>query len=330
MANAYTATSDLNTLPKYYSKTFLERLQPGPIMMDYCLMVPLPAGSGTVANFPRMNVSSTTVSAYKLTQGTVISTEKIGDVQISATIEQFGNSKAIWDLTELTELSTEVEETVKEIADQAKNILDKRILQTAYGTSAIPFGNGAANAASGFSVQFADLNPSATTFSSGQTYMTPGISNITAAAVRLWAKIMRARNVQPLDNGFFALICHSDTAMKLQADSSWQTAYQYTDPENIRKGIAGTYAGVLVQIDNNVFTSAVGSGGATVYYSVLLGHGGLGATLLNGGVQTFTKRSGDQDTSNPINQFITFGWKINFVPTTLNVSCGLICATVDT
>lgn len=328
MANAYTATTDLTTLPKYYDKVFLERLQPGPIFMDYCLMKPLPQGSGTTANFPRMSVSSTTVSAYKLTQGTVISTEKIADVQISASIEQFGNAKALWDLTELTELSTEVEETVKEIADQAKNIIDRRIRDCAYGTSAIPYGSGSATG-SGFSVQFADLNPSASTFSAGQTYMTPGVSGITAAMVRKWAKILKQRNVQPLDNGFYALVCHSDTAMALQADSSWQTAYQYTDPENIRKGIAGTYAGVLVQVDNNIFTSAVGSGGATVYYSVLLGHGGLGATMLNGGVQTFTKRSGDQDTSNPINQYITFGWKINFVPVTLNVSCGLVCATVD-
>lgn len=321
MAN--TLPTDLTTLPKYYDKVFLERLQPGPIMMDYMLQKPLPTGSGTVAFFPRMTVSSTQVSAYKLTTGTVITPEKFGDSQISATIEQYGNAKGIADLTELTALNTTVEEVVKEIADQAKNILDKRIMQAAYGTSANPWGGG-------FSVQFADLAVSANiNVSANGGYLTAS-NNITAAMVRKWQKILRQRNVQPLDSGFYALVCHSDTANSLQADSAWQTAYQYTDPENIRKGIAGTYAGVLIQVDNNILISAAGGSSANLYYSILLGHGGMGVTMLDGGVKTYAKRSGDQDTSNPINQFITFGWKVNFVPVLLNLSCGLICVTCDT
>lgn len=323
MSNAYTASTDLTTLPKFYDKVFLERLQPGPILMDYCLQKPLPTGSGTTAFFPRMSVSSTTVSAYKVTQGTVISTEKIADAQISAVVEQFANAKALWDLTELTAISTTVEETVKEIADQAKNIIDKRIRDEAYGTSSIPYN-------AGFSVQFSNFTAGTDWVNSSAGAALQGTSkSITAAMVRQWVKIMKQRNVQPLDNGFYALVCHSDTAMALQADSSWQTAYQYTDPENIRKGIAGTYAGALVQIDNNVFLSANGSSGASNYYSILLGHGGMGVTMLDGGVKTYTKRSGDQDTSNPVNQFITFGWKIHFVPVRLNLSCGLICVTCD-
>ena len=94
---AYTATTDVaGFLPNYYSKVFLERLVPGPRMLQFCTMKPLPKNQGKVAYFPRMVVSSTTVSAYKLAEGTVITPEKIDDAQVSATIEQFGNSKAIW------------------------------------------------------------------------------------------------------------------------------------------------------------------------------------------------------------------------------------------
>jgi len=326
MANAYTATSDVaGFIPNFYSKTFLERLLPGPIMMDYCIKKPLPTGNGTVAYFPRMVNSSTQVSAYKLAQGTVISTEKIDDAQVSATIEQFGNAKALWDLTELTAINGTVEETVKELADQARNILDKRILHEAYGTSATPTG-------AGFSVWTwntvgnTDLGASTSAYG---TYVGTVEFRMTAETISFAVNKLRARNVKPMDDGLFALVVHTDTMTRLLQDSDWQTAYQYTDPENLRKGVAGTYGGAKIQVDNNIYTSANGSAGATLYYSVLMGHGALGVTTLDGGVQTFAKKSGDTDTSNPINQFVTFGWKANMVPVRLNVSCGLIVITAD-
>lgn len=328
MANAYTATADVaGFLPNYYDKVFLERLQAGPIMMEYCVKKPLPTGSGKVAYFPRMVVSSTTVSAYKLTEGTVISTEKIDDAQVSATIEQFGNAKALWDLTKLTAINSTVEETVREIADQAKNVLDKRIIQEAMGTStATPYQGGFSclvlNTASG-------AQPATDAkISAWGTYLGTVEYAMTAKTLRYAAKVLKRRNVQPQEDGFYTLVCHSDTAMQLQADSAWQTAYQYTDPENLRKGVAGTYAGVKVQIDNNIVTSAYGSIGATIYHSILLGRGAMGVTTLDGGVETYTT-GGTADKADPINQFITFGWKANMVPKILNASCGAIVMTCD-
>lgn len=325
MSNAYTATADVaGFIPNYYSKVFLERLQPEPIMMQYCTKKPLPTGNGKTVYFPRMTVTSTVVSAYKLAEGTVISTEKIDDAQVSAIVEQFGNAKALWDLTELTAINGTVEETVREIGDQARNILDKRILEAAYGTSATATGLGF----SGFSFD-TGLATEAFAFSAAHLGLTKASYRMTAATVRAAVMKLRGRNVAPLEDGFFALIVHSDSAMILQADSAWQSAYQYTDPENIRKGVAGTYAGAKIQIDNNITTSANGSLGATVYYSVLLGRGALGVTELDGGVKTYTKKSGDQDTSNPINQFVTFGWKVAMVPKVLNQNCGLFIMTCD-
>lgn len=328
MANAYTATADVaGFLPNYYSKVFLERLQPGPIVANYAIKKPLPSNNGKVAYFPRMVVSSTTVSAYKLTEGTVLSTEKIDDAQISATIEQFGNSKAIWDLTEMTAINGTVEETVKELADQALNILDTRIIEEAMGTSATrPHQSGFSclvyNTASG-------AQPATDAkISAWGTYLGTTEYRMAASTLRYATKVLKRRNVKPLDDGFYALICHSDTAMQLQADSTWQAAYQYTDPENMRKGVAGTYAGVKVQIDNNIKTSAYGSNGAIIYHSLLLGRGALGVTELEGGVKTYTVGKG-ADKFDTIDQFVTFGWKANMVPVRLNTSCGAIVMTCD-
>jgi N4-gp56 family major capsid protein len=160
------------------------------------------------------------------------------------------------------------------------------------------------------------------------TYLGTVEYRMTAATLRYAAKQLKRRNVAPLEDGFYALICHSDTAMQLQADSTWQAAYQYTDPENMRNGVAGTYAGVKVQIDNNIVTSAYGSASATIYHSLLLGRGAMGVTELDGGVKTYTTNSG-ADKADPIDQFITFGWKANMVPVRLNASCGAIIMTCD-
>lgn len=322
MATTTTANASA-TLPNYYSKLFLERLQPGPILMDYCMQQPLPPGNGIVMFFPRMTVSGTTPNTYKITEGTLITPETFSATAITATMLQFANAKGVTDLTELTAISSTVSEVVKELADQANNVLDKEILQVAYGASAFVTPTG-----QGFSVVFGNIDLITST-SAGPSYAGTAEFGMTTSVMRRWTKKLRARNVQPFDDDLYALIVHSDTEMNLQADTTWQNSYFYTDPENPHRGVFGKYGGVKVVTDNNIFQSANGSAGATLSYSLLLGRGGIGASMLAGGIQTFTKRSGDQTTSDPVNQLVTFGWKANFVPVILNVSCGLIIATAD-
>ena len=326
MANAYTAALS-GGVPQYYDKLFLERLVPAVQMMDYCIQKPLPANSGTVAYFPRMTASSTTVSAYKIQFSSgygPISTEAVVAAQISATVEQFGNAKAITDVTKLTAINSTVEEAVREIGDQAGVLLDKRILQEAYGTSAAPTGAGFSAFAFN-TVGKADLGASTSAYG---TYAGTVEYGMTAATLRAGVKKLMANNVKPFDDGLFAFVMHTNSAFAIQADTQWQTAYQYTDPENMRKGITGSYAGAKVVIDNNVFTSANGSSGATLYYSVLLGRSALGVTELDGGVKFYTTSSG-ADKFDPIDQFITIGWKANMVPVRLNLSSGIVVVTAD-
>ena len=324
---AMTTTANVaGFLPNFYSKTFLERLTANPIMMQYAIKKPLPQGTGKVVYFPRMVNSSRQVSAYKITEGTTITPELIDDIQLSATVEQFANAKGIGDLTLATAIDTTVEETIKELADQAADIIDTRIIEEAYGTSAsslhgINFSTFAVNLASS-----ADLGSSTSAF---YTYVGTAEYRIGATTLRQASKKLKARNVKPLEDGFFVLVCHSDTAMQLQADQGWKDAYQYTDAENMRKGVAGVYSGIKVQIDNNIKTSAYGSAGATLYHSILLGKGAMGVTMLDGGVKTYYKPAGSAGTQDPVDQENTWGYKVTFVPKTLNISCGLIVVSAD-
>lgn len=324
---AMTTTANVaGFLPNYYSKVFLERLTPKPIMLQYCIKKPLPMGTGKTVYFPRMVTSSTMVSAYKITEGTTITPELIDDQQVSAVIEQYANAKGITDLTVMTAIDTTVEETIKELADQAGNIIDLRVIEEAYGTSAKSIWGGGFSTFAVNLASSADLGASQSAFF---TYVGTGEYRIGGTTLRQAFKKQKAKNVEPLEDGFYVLVCHSDTAAQLQADSAWQAAYQYTDAENIRKGVAGIYSGIKVQIDNNIKTSAYGSGGAVLYHSILLGRGAMGATMLDGGVKTYYKTAGSAGTQDPVEQENTWGWKISFVPKILNVSAGLIVVTAD-
>jgi len=333
---AYTTTTAVSTIPSYYHKKFVERLEVDSKLYSMLDKRPLPEGSGTTMYFPRVSSHSTTPSAFKGSEGTLVTPIAVQDVRVSATIETFRNAEALWDKVKLTALSTYLDQAVDEQASQAANVIDKRILEAAYGCNI-------AGATHGGSVALSDNMGAAsdddeTSFSciaaSGTTgYGSPGFTHIpaariiTAADIRYWVAQLRGRNVRPfLDNGDYLLVVDSQTEMNIQADSTWQAAYQYTDPENMKKGLFGRYAGVTMLRDNNILVSACGSAGATVAFTLLLGKGALGVSELNGGTKTYFKESGPQDTYNPVNEFMTFGWKIHFVPKALHASAGLICA----
>jgi len=276
-----------------------------------------------------MTTPSTTVSATRIqysagrepiTPGNIVSTA------VSATIEKYGFAIALQDVTTLAAISSTVTEATENMADQAAQILDKRIIEEGYGSSssAVP----SSTHFSSFAFNTVDAAEVTATYSSYFTWLDAASHKLTAATLRAATKKLRSRNVKPFDDGFYALICHSDSAMTLQADTTWQAAYQYTDPENMRKGVAGTYGGVKVQIDNNIKSSANGSGGSVVYFSLLLGKGAMGVTELNGGVKYYTV-SGGASKYDPIDEFITIGWKALMVPTVLNLSCGLVLLTGD-
>lgn len=336
-----TAISDVaNFLPKYYSKLFLETLNPTPIVGKYCMKKPLPRNSGNYAYFPRMTVTASYPTTYGIsTDGTIITPEKIGDEQVAVMIKQWGNAKAISDLTEMTAIDSTVEETIKDLANQANNVLDKVLIKQAMGSSGSDVFGTAGTAASiatiggnagGFTIVTASAGITGTTGPIGGTGGGAAVASlavtdtVSAAALRRWVQKLKARNVKPLDDGFYAFICHTDTAMKLLADSQIREIYIYTDPENIKQGVVGTYAGAKIQEDNNIVvaTTTVGST-INAYFSLLLGKGALGATELDGGVKTYIEKSAG--TYDPIHQVQTFGWKAAFNGVVLNQLCGLIC-----
>lgn len=328
MASDYTGTADLaGAVPSFYNKKFLERLvQKGMPAMDQAVKTKLPEGNGYIAYWSRQTNNTTVLSALRIQFSAgrePIGTENVVASQISATVEKFGYSIGIQDVTKLAAINDTVTETVMNNADQAANVMDKRVLEEALGTSATATG-------AGFSMFFwntvgsADLGSST---SAGFTYAGTVEYALAASTIRAAVAKLRTRNVPTFDDGYYHFLVHPNSELKLLADTTYGNAYIYTNPQGIREGDGKPYAGALVIRDNNIKTSANGSNGNTLYYNVMLGKGALGATELIPGVKSYTVAGADK--YDPIDEVLAVGWKAAFATARLNVSSGLVIITAD-
>lgn len=320
MAQTLTTDGARFTLPQYYDKVFLERLQPGPAFLPHTTQKKLTPNSGTVMFFPRMTVSSTMPSAYNLTEGTATTPALFSGTTVTATMIGLGHAKGVSDLALLTTISSTNEEVVREMADHANNVIDRKIMEVAFGCTGVAPPTGV-----GFSIQWGFNS----TMSAGMIATGTDNGTLTTTVLRRVAKVLRQNNVSTFEDGFLHMILHSDSWTTLQADTTWQAQYVYTNPETVKMGGMGEYGGIKFYGDNNITQSANGSAGATISYNVILGKGALGAVSLDGNIKSFLKTSGDTTTSDPLNQISTIGWKANFISVILNNKCGLIVATAD-
>lgn len=324
----YTGTGDLSgAVGSYYNKKFLERLaQKGMPAMEVVTKKELPEGNGVTVYWARQTNNTTTLSALRIQFSAgrePIGNENVPSSQISATVEKYGYSVGLNDVTVMAAINDTITETVLNNADQAANSVDKRVIEQAMGTSATATG-------AGFSMFFwntvgaADLN---TSTSAGFTYAGGTEYGMAASTIRAAVAKLRTRVVPTFDDGYYRMLVHPNTALKIQADTTYGNAYIYTDPSGLRAGQAKPYAGTVLIEDANIKTSANGSNGDTLYYSVLVGKGALGASELIKGVKTYTVSGADK--YDPIDEVTSVGWKVAFATARLNVSSGLIVVTAD-
>ena len=324
---AYTGTATTGTgvsalISKYYDKLALEILMPELVLYNLCEKKPLPKNEGKSIVFHRYIARSTMVSAYALTEGGSGAWPTWGLVSstsVSATVAQYGDAVQVSDLIELTAVSTIVEDTIKLLMQNAANIIDRLIFEVAYGTSSIPS-----------EATFGITWPSAQGYSIGKLSTLTSACLMDVNGIKAAVYDLKRLNVQPKANGFYDMVIDPIQSVKLTSDPAWRDAYMYTTPENLRRGQIGKIAGVEVYETTNVFMTASGTGVAnttSAYFALVLGRGSLAVTEIDGGVKTYVKRPNQYDTANPLNQWSSIGWKINFIPVILNVSCGRILPT---
>jgi N4-gp56 family major capsid protein len=129
-------------------------------------------------------------------------------------------------------------------------------------------------------------------------------------------RLLQASSVKPFDGTNFVAVLHINNAYDMQGETTtggWIDAVKYTDPSRILTGELGTQNGIrYIQTENVTFTSTGTSANANVYNVHVLGAGTFGVVEFDGLGSTIVKKGGEQDTSNPLNQYSTIGYKTTY------------------
>lgn len=275
----------------YYDRMMLDRLRAQLVFHNFGTSKRLPSNSGKIVQwFRRTDLSSNTAT---ITEGTVPTAIGLSATSISAQLSQYGDFTQTSDLIQMTSIDDEIEAAVDTLswrAAQTIDELDRNLLDA--GTS-ISYGG-------------------------SKTYLSAvaPADVLLGADVRKGVVALKKKNARPFDGGLFVWIVHPSNSYDLQSDTAsggWVNANIYVSTQDVEQGEVGKFGGARFIETTQVSSTATGtSGSATVYSTHLLAQGAFGVVDFDGGVHTYVKKSGEQDTSNPLNQYATVGYKLTY------------------
>lgn len=287
-----TTTGSLSAkMTVYYDKMMLTRLRELLTFHKFGTAKRLPANSGKIVQwFRRTDLPANTTP---LTEGTVPTAIGLSATSVSAQLAQYGDFTQTSDLIQLTSIDDEIEAAVDVLSFRAARTLDALDRNLLDGGTNVAF----ANSKTGLTgVGATDV--------------------LTGAEVRKGVRLLEAANVQAINGKLYDWVIHPNNAYDLQSDTAsggWVNANTYVNTTDIEQGEVGVFGGAKFTQTTNVSSTTTGtSGSAAVYSTHIIGKDAFGTIDFDGGVHTYTKKSGDQDTSNPLNQYATVGYKMTY------------------
>lgn len=295
MANTTTATLT-GELVSYLEKRFLARSRAAIVFGEGAQKKTLPSNMGKNITFNRY--SPLAVASTALTEGTNPSTVQPSGAQVSATLAQYGNVIAVTDLMFVVSIDEQAKEKTDLAAQNMAETLDQLIRDELF---------------TGATVQLANSRAALTAITSTDV--------LTYTEIRRARRTLRKNNALPYEDGSYLGKVGPDTSFDVMNDAVWLAVGEYGD--SAKSQIFNGEVGKLSQVRFIEATSNQKSESSTVtvYSNFIHGQQAFGTvdldSLPNG---LIIKQSGDQDTSNPLNLFMTIGWKAAFVAKTLNAN----------
>lgn len=332
MANVAITTGALDvSIRNYYDRLALLTLQNNVVLYQFAEKKPLPAKSGGTIFWDRYT-NFTEVSTH-LTESSPPSVVALSATAISAVIVQDGFITEISDLVDMTNITDNGKAAVERLAELAGRSIDSYLRREIYNTAASTVPPISANVKNVWGNDSTRGNLSA---------MQSTSCSMSTSVIRYAVLQLKNFNAKPLIGEDYILCTSPRSSAKLRGDSVWQNANQYSGvyADKIFRGESGRIEGARV-VESTQFSGFFASGNSladpsaayvstsdtSVHFSILLGKGCLGVTEMAGGLQTYTVAGPDK--SDVLNQKTSYGWKITWVPKTLNYSCGIVIATTD-
>ena len=324
---ADTTTTHANLLNTWFDKVLLETFDKTQKFYQFAEKTAIPTGFGNTATWHRANRLAL---GYLLTEGTPPSNQALGTTRVSTIISQYGAVVGFTDFADLTSIVDLGEMAAKRIAAQSADTVDT-IIQQAIILQANTTNNSVVHYTKHSAGAYFTISPSAAQNVLSTTYI--GVSDI-----REVAHYLKGLDVPGFMGTDYMAITTPQVINKLEADTNWVSYHQYADKgvENLYNGDIGRLYGTRFFMSNLVRVSAGSCDGAAsvqwaaasvqtgglAHATFMFGQGWFGAVDLGGNIQTTTLRGADK--SDPLNQIVKYGWKVNMGAQVLNGSAGVV------
>ena len=274
---------------EYYNRTLLSRLIPTLVFDKFAQKKPVPKNNGKTVEFRRFK--SLAAATTPLTEGVTPDGNSFQVEKVNATLKQYGDyiqtSDVLNDVA-IDPITTEVVELLGEQAGLTIDTIARDIISA------------------GTTVQYAGAKT--------------GTSSITAADKLSYAEILKAvrtlkqNHAKPFEDGYYIGFINAAQAYDLQQDPMWQDVSKYNGAKAIMDGEIGKLGKVrFIETENLKVKNGAGASSINVHCAIVLGKDAFGTVELEGkgGVETIIKtpKGNDGNTSDPLNQRSTAGWK---------------------
>ena len=287
MAVETTITLDAELL-KYLDKTFLERSVALNIHTEGAKEKKLSDNSGKTVTWTRRSPKA--LATTPLTEGVNPTESQIVSNKVTATLAGYGNWEKISSLFYKTGIDSGAKESIEVMGQNASETIDALVRNELHTGATTQFAAGRAN----LSAMTAD-------------------DVLTLAEIRKVVRSLKKNNALTYSDGFFLGKIGPDTSYNLMADAAWLDAQKYTARKELYRGEVGSIHKVrFLEASSNQKTEMGGASNLVdVYSNFIHGKEAFGTVDLSGEgrKKLIIKKSDSGDTSNPLNQFHTVGWK---------------------
>ena len=310
----------LNTYENYFSKQFLTSQINTLVYDQFAMKAELPKNNGNkVIQFFRRQVSSG-ANVQTLSEGVAIATFRDLILEtVSATLGQYGVASRLSDILDMTGLYNFLQLHIKSLGEDAALHADSIIRNVVVA---------------GLTTDAVNRRYSQQTAAGGNTWnlfkvLAANLSCLVANDL-LDAFTRLKVNLAPRINGEYVCISPPQVVRDLMNDTKWVTAAQYSAIKQLFQGEQGMFYGCRVVEDTQAFqedSAAATTGtfaltGTPAYTSFITGQAGYGCPQLAGS-SPFSPSiiiTNTPDSGNPLNQFITVGWKTYWAALVLNTN----------
>lgn len=293
---ANTTSTLSNEMMAFLIDTFLERSKANIVHAEGAKKRVHPRNSGKTMTWNRYTPLAAATTA--LTEATNPSETNISSATVSATVAEYGAFDKISSLLYGTSIDRAAKEKTEVLAQNASETLDTLVRN---------------ELATGATTQFAGGKASLS--------LVGATDILSVDEVRKAVRTLKKENALTYEDGYFLGKIGPDTSYDLMDDSVWVNAHTYKDGKELYKGELGKLHKVrfLEASSNQYFDDNSGASSVDVYSNFIHGKEAIGTVDLSGdNMRLIIKNSDKGDTSNPLDMFLTIGWKATFATKTLN------------